>query len=94
MEGMTTMRPTRKPFMRKLVKLLPMRVLRVQENDILVLQTDLMLDREQIRYLREAANEQFGTQFGKIAILTAGIKPGVLRKVERTDRRAPVRRKK
>jgi hypothetical protein len=68
---------------RKLVRLMPMRVLRFEKGDVLVMQTDLMLNKDQIMALRERATEQFGTDFGKIVILTAGMKLGVLRKSQR-----------
>ena len=68
---------------KKFVRLMPMRVLRIEQGDVLVMQTDIMLDKEQIMALRDRATEQFGKQFGKIAILTSGLKLGVLRKVKR-----------
>ena len=62
------------------MRLMPMRVLRIHDNDVLVLQTDLMLDKEQAQYLREYAEREFGGKH-KIVLLTAGVKIGVLRDV-------------
>jgi hypothetical protein len=62
------------------MRLMPMRVLRMEDGDILVLQTDLMLDKEQCMLLRDRAQENFGRDFKKIAILTHGMKAGILRK--------------
>ena len=66
--------------MRKFVRVMPMRVLRIEAGDVLVLQTDAVLNPNQVKQLREAAQEQFGKDFGRIAILTAGLKAGVLRR--------------
>jgi hypothetical protein len=55
--------------------------LELQPSDTIVLQTDLMLDKNQITALRARANEQFKPY--RVAILTAGLKLGVLRKVKR-----------
>jgi hypothetical protein len=63
---------------RKIVRLMPMRVLRINDDDVLVLQTDLMLDQEEATYLRQYAEREFGEKH-KIVVLTAGLKLGVLR---------------
>lgn len=76
-----------KPNLKKLVRLMPMRVLRMEKGDLLVMQTDLLLDRAQCIELRDRATEQFGEQFGRIAVLTAGLKLGVLRKVAKQKAR-------
>jgi hypothetical protein len=74
--------------MRRLVRLMPMRVLHIEPDDILVLQTDLNLTKEQCIALRKAADYQFGKEnFKKIAILTSGLKVGVLRKKKNVARR-------
>ena len=69
-------RPAKPKF--KLPRLLPMRVLRIKPGDVLVLQTDLMLRPEQCEQLRQLAEQQFGNA-NRIAVVTAGIKIGVLR---------------
>jgi hypothetical protein len=62
---------------RKFVRLMPMRVLRVEPDDIIVLQTDMLLDREQVLALRDRAREEFKGY--KVVVMTAGLKAGVLR---------------
>jgi hypothetical protein len=66
--------------MKKLVRLMPMRVLRWEKGDVLVMQTNLQLRMDDCKALRAKAQEQFGKDFGKIVILTHGIKLGILRK--------------
>jgi hypothetical protein len=54
--------------------------LQIEPGDMLVLQTDLLLDRDQIQTLRDRANEQFAALKVQVAILTAGMQLAVLRK--------------
>jgi hypothetical protein len=67
--------------MKKFVRLMPMRVLRFEQGDVLVMQTDIQLDQKQVEMLRDAATKTFG-QFGKVAIFSGGLKLGILRKVK------------
>lgn len=70
--------------MRKLIKLAEMKVLRIEPEDVIVLQTDLCLDKDQVQALRDRASEQFGNSVlaaNRVVILTAGLKTGVLRKI-------------
>jgi hypothetical protein len=77
-------RKKRANMTKKFMQLMPMRVLRIEKDDVLVMQTDLFLSKEQVEALRDRATEQFGKQFGKIAILACGLKLGVLRKSRKT----------
>ena len=54
--------------------------LQIEPGDMLVLQTDLMLDKDQCQALRDRANEQFKSLNVKVAILTAGLQLAVVRK--------------
>jgi hypothetical protein len=56
--------------------------LELQPGDMVVLQTDLMLDKEQITMLRDRADEQFRPLKAKVAILTSGLRLGILRKAD------------
>jgi hypothetical protein len=60
-----------KPWFKKVKRL------RIRKKDILVLRTDMLLDREQLQSLRDRATEQFGRK--RIAILTAGFDLLILR---------------
>jgi hypothetical protein len=66
---------------KKFIRMLPMRVLRLEPDDVIVLQTDLLLDKDQCQALRDRASEQFPGF--KVAIITSGLKIGVLRKTKR-----------
>lgn len=77
----TTEQTKTDPLPMRLSRLLPMRVLRLEPGDIIVLQTDLKLDKQQIQALRDNASKQFGGC--KVAVLTHGLKVGVLRKSEK-----------
>ena len=75
----------RKSTRKKKSMLRPMRVLRIEPGDMIVLQTDLMLDKNQVQALRDRAVEQFGTYFPdvKVVVLSAGLKAGAIRKVRK-----------
>lgn len=70
----------------QLIKLAEMKVLHIEPGDVLVLQTDHVLDKEQAGHLRERAQEQFSTSVlheHRVVVLTAGLRVGVLRKRKR-----------
>jgi hypothetical protein len=50
---------------------------RLKKGDLLVLRTELILDRDQIKSLRDNAKEQFGK---RVVILTAGLDLLILRR--------------
>jgi hypothetical protein len=54
--------------------------LTIRPGDILVLRTELLLDKEQISVVRERAAEQFKDLDVKIVVVTAGMEIAVLRK--------------
>jgi hypothetical protein len=55
--------------------------LTLEPGDLVVLQTDLKLDKDQHKVLTQRANEQFKPF--KTIVLSHGIKVGVLRKVKK-----------
>jgi hypothetical protein len=83
------MKPRKQISMRRLVRLMPMSVLHIEPGDVIVMQTDLILEKDQITTLRDRAVEQFsGTPLKdfKVAVLVGGLKVGVLRKREKKKR--------
>lgn len=54
--------------------------LSVRPGDTIVLQTDMLLDVDQVTAIRDRANEQFRHLKAPVVILTAGMKLGVLRR--------------
>jgi hypothetical protein len=63
--------------------------LELREGDILVVKTNLMLDKEQSRYLRERVEEMIGEKMRAmgvtIAIFSHGTELAVLRKETKLD---------
>lgn len=54
---------------------------KLRKRDMLVLRTDLFLDRDQVQAMRDRASEQFAGH--KVAILTAGLDLVILRRPRR-----------
>jgi len=54
----------------------------LRPNDILVVRTELMLDKEQIGYVRDRVAEQTEHPIEKIMVLSHGLDIAVLRKEE------------
>jgi hypothetical protein len=58
----------------------------LEPGDLVVLQTSMFLDKDQVRAIKRSADQQFKPF--KVVILTAGLKVGVLRKQkEKKERR-------
>ena len=55
--------------------------LELQPGDLIVLQTDLLLDNDQVTALRRNANQQFKPY--RVVIMSGGLKLGALRKAKR-----------
>jgi hypothetical protein len=58
--------------------------LEVRPGDMVVLQTDLMLSKDQVQHLRDNMDAQLEPLKIKSVILVGGLKIGVLRKVKVT----------
>lgn len=54
--------------------------LTIRPGDILVLRTDLFLNKEQVEFLRDRMDEQFKDLGVKVVVLTSGLEIAVLRK--------------
>ena len=76
---------------RKLITKFEIAKLELHDGDVLVLRTDLMLSRDQIREFHARADEEFSRHFPdvKVVVLGSGISLAVLQ-----DKRQPKRRPK
>jgi ribosome biogenesis SPOUT family RNA methylase Rps3 len=68
--------------------------LELRPGDMVVLQTDLLLDKDQVTSLKRRADEQLRPLKIKSMILVGGLKIGILRKAKAHDRQQEKQSKK